>query len=84
MFTSLKTQFLHQSTQILPVNYPINPQIYAPVFTSLKDRDWKALLELFDREDIDEVEADINGNLLLMIPEPCWEDDPFDFLREYL
>nr|WP_242054215.1 hypothetical protein [Nostoc parmelioides] len=66
------------------VNYPINPQIYAPVFTSLKERDWKALLEMFDRDDIDELEADINFNLQLMIPEPCWEDDPFDFLREYL
>jgi hypothetical protein len=66
------------------VNYPVNPQIYAPVFTSLKERDWKVLLEMFDREDIDEIETDINSKLLLMIPEPCWEDDPFDFLREYL
>ncbi|HEY9800822.1 MAG TPA: hypothetical protein V6D25_10725 [Leptolyngbyaceae cyanobacterium] len=66
------------------MNYPVNPQIYAPIFTSLKERDWKVLLEMFDREDIDEIETDINRNLLLMIPEPCWEDDPFDFLREYL
>ncbi|QLE56765.1 hypothetical protein [Nostoc sp. TCL26-01] len=68
----------------MPVNYPINPQIYAPAFTSLKERDRKALIELFDRGDIDDIEADVNSNLLLMIPEPCWEDDPFDFLREYL
>lgn len=65
------------------MNYPVNPQ-YAPVFTSLKERDWTALLELFDTQDIDDIEADINSSLLLMIPEPCWEDDPFDFLREYL
>ncbi len=84
MLTSLQIYSLHPSTPILFVNYPINPQIYAPVFTSLKERDWKALLEMFDRDDIDEVEADINVNLQLMIPEPCWEDDPFDFLREYL
>lgn len=66
------------------MNYPLNAQIYAPVLTSLKERDWKVLLELFDKENMDEIEADINTNLLLMIPEPCWEDDPFDFLREYL
>jgi hypothetical protein len=42
------------------------------------------MTELFDREDGDEIEADIHTNLLLMTPEPCWGDDPFEFLREYL
>lgn len=42
------------------------------------------MIELFDREDSEEIEADIRSNLLLRTPEPCWEDDPFDFLREYL
>jgi hypothetical protein len=50
----------------------------------LKERDWKALKELFDRKDSDEIEADINSKLCLMVPEPLWEDEPFDFLREYL
>ncbi|MBR8833023.1 MAG: hypothetical protein DSM106950_03005 [Stigonema ocellatum SAG 48.90 = DSM 106950] len=66
------------------VDSQANVDVYAPAFMALRERDWKALTELFDRGDSDEIEADINSNLLLMIPEPCWEDDPFDFLREYL
>ncbi len=62
----------------------MNNDVYAIPLTALRERDWKVLAELFDRGDSDEIEADINSNLLLMIPEPCWEDDPFDFLREYL
>jgi hypothetical protein len=67
------------------VNYPNNFQIYAASsLTSLRERDLTALIELFDRDDGDEIETDIHANLLWLIPEPCWEDDPFDFLREYL
>nr|WP_322656518.1 hypothetical protein [Dendronalium sp. ChiSLP03b]MDZ8202886.1 hypothetical protein [Dendronalium sp. ChiSLP03b] len=58
--------------------------MYAPSFTSLEERDWKVMIELFDREDGDEIESDIKSNLLLITPEPCLEHDPFDFLREYL
>ena len=50
----------------------------------LNDRDTKALLELFEREDIDQIEAEIDRNLLWLSPAPCWEDNPFDFLSEYL
>jgi len=66
------------------VNYPTNLQVYTPSLTSLRERDWTALIELFDRDDGDEIEDDIHTNLFRLIPEPCWEDDPFDFLREYL
>jgi len=59
-------------------------EVHAPPLSALKERDWKALKELFDRKDGDEIEADINSKLCLMVPEPCWEDEPFDFLREYL
>lgn len=51
---------------------------------SLREGDTKALAALFDREDSDEIETDISKYLRLLWPEPCWEDDPFDFLREYL
>ncbi|MBW4560882.1 MAG: hypothetical protein KME32_06920 [Mojavia pulchra JT2-VF2] len=66
------------------MNYPPNLHIHTPLITSIAERDWKAMTELFDREDGDEIEADIHTNLLLMTPEPCWGDDPFEFLREYL
>ncbi|MFB2923181.1 MULTISPECIES: hypothetical protein [Aerosakkonema] len=55
-----------------------------PSLTSLREGDTKALAALFDREDSDEIETDISKYLLLLWPEPCWEDNPFDFLREYL
>ena len=61
-----------------------NMDVSSPLLMPLRERDWKVLAELFDRVDSDEIEADINSKLRLMIPEPCWEDDPFDFLREYL
>ncbi|MEH1910576.1 hypothetical protein [Nostoc sp.] len=66
------------------MNYSNNLQVYAPSLTFLRERDWTALIELFDRDDGDEIEADIHSSLFWLIPEPCWEDDPFDFLREYL
>ncbi|WP_375515160.1 hypothetical protein [uncultured Nostoc sp.] len=66
------------------MNYSNNLQVYAPSLTFLRERDWTALIELFDRDDGDEIEADIDSSLFWLIPEPCWEDDPFDFLREYL
>lgn len=51
----------------------------------LRERDIIALSELFDREDSEEIEADINHHLIWLWPEPCWDDeDPFSFLRDYL
>ncbi len=55
----------------------------APV-TSLREQDTKALLSLFDRPDSDQIEADIIKGLRWRCPEPFWEDESFDFLREYL
>ncbi|WP_199313786.1 MULTISPECIES: hypothetical protein [Cyanophyceae] len=52
--------------------------------TALRGRDLEALEELFEHEEIEEVQADVLRNLEWMSPELCWEDDPFDFLREYL
>lgn len=82
--SKLESDFLRLSSTNLRVNYSNNLQVYAPSLTSLRERDWTALIELFYREDSDEIEADINRSLFWLIPEPCWEDDPFDFLREYL
>jgi hypothetical protein len=51
----------------------------------LRERDVTALAVLFERDDSEEIEADINHNLIWLWPEPCWDDeDPFDFLRDYL
>ncbi len=57
---------------------------HAAPLSPLKDRDEKALGLLFCREDMEEVERDVDRCLLLLWPEPCWEDDAFEFLKEYL
>lgn len=57
---------------------------YASPFTPLREGDLKALAALFEREDSDEIETNITNYLLLLWPDTYWEDDPFDFLREYL
>ncbi len=57
---------------------------YASPFTPLREGDLKALAALFDREDSDEIETNITSYLLLLWPDPGWENDRFDFLREYL
>lgn|GEM_PF-6441461 len=65
----------------------VNSQLkyYAPPLMPMKDRDWMALVELFSRKDGDEIETDIINKLLTMVPEPlCWEEDPYEFLHEYL
>lgn len=50
----------------------------------LRSRDLAVLEDLFQQEKIDEVESEILRILLFLHPEPCWEDDPLDFLKEYL
>ena len=75
------------SAQVNPeinVNYQYHLSSHIPSSTSLQERDWEALIELFDREDGEEIEDDINSSLLFLMPEPCWEDNPFDFLLDYL
>ncbi|MFB2934373.1 hypothetical protein ACE1B6_03765 [Aerosakkonemataceae cyanobacterium BLCC-F154] len=57
---------------------------HAAPLSSLRERDLEALAEMFEPEDIAEVEADLIHYLNLMCPEPCWEEDPFDFLSDYL
>jgi hypothetical protein len=62
-----------------------------PTLAPLRDRDLKALEDWFAVKNLDEIEADMLANLALLLPAPCWEDDPFgadtealDFLAEYL
>ncbi len=58
---------------------------HAEPLAPLRQRDELALEEFFgDSYQIDEIVNDIYGRLGQLCPEPCWEDDPFDFLRGYL
>jgi hypothetical protein len=59
------------------------PEHAAPL-APLRDRDLKAMLELFQVKEMEAIERDIVQNLVLRYPEPCWEDEVFDFLKEFL
>lgn len=66
------------------MNSPTISEGYAPPLAPLKDRDLIALTALFDRDDSEEIDAEVSSKLRLMVPEPVWEEDPYEFLREYL
>ncbi|WP_228035007.1 hypothetical protein [Oculatella sp. LEGE 06141] len=57
---------------------------YAAPLMPLRERDMKAMAELFDHDEIEAIEANITASLCNMLPEPCWDDDPFGFLKDYL
>jgi hypothetical protein len=67
-------------------NYPQKrlDSSHAAPLSPLRQRDQMALSELFDRKDMYDVEADVAQNLLKLMPEPCWEDDPLKSMQEFL
>lgn len=77
------TNNLEQKAEIIHIDSVGAAESHAPPL-QLQDRDWKELVKLFDRKDNDEIEADIMNKLRWLVPEPCWEDDPYDFLEEYI
>ncbi|WP_421656026.1 hypothetical protein [Leptothermofonsia sp. ETS-13] len=60
------------------------PGGHAAPLLPLRERDAKVLSDWFQRDDMLEVEADIASCLLRLLPEPCWEDDLFEFVRDFL
>ena len=57
---------------------------HADPLAPLRPRDEQALEEFFDDSQLDEMIADVQFRLRQLCPEPCWEDDPFDFLCNYI
>ncbi len=75
---------LHQQTDYpLPFKRIENDTHAAPL-SPLRDRDIAALGQWFDRVDMEVIEANLAHCLLALWPAPCWEDDPFEFLEEFL
>lgn len=74
---------LPKSIKNFGIDSPKRNEVHAQPL-EFNERDWKLLVELFDRKDSDEIEADINTKLSWLVPEPAWEDEPLEFLREYL
>lgn len=57
---------------------------YAAPASPLKERDIRALTDFFGQDTMAEIEADVDRQLMRLLPAPCWEDDPFEFLQEFL
>jgi hypothetical protein len=58
---------------------------HAAPISPLRDRDIAELSGLFDREDILELEQNVNHHLIRLFPEPCWEEEnELSFLKEHL
>ncbi|WP_215617238.1 hypothetical protein [Leptothoe kymatousa] len=58
---------------------------HADPLTPLRLRDELALDEVFDNGyHMEEVLSDIRARLGQLCPEPCWDDESFNFLRGYL
>ncbi|MEX0269815.1 hypothetical protein AB3R30_11770 [Leptolyngbyaceae cyanobacterium UHCC 1019] len=69
------------------VVFPDGDQVvgnFAAPLSPLKERDLRALSELFLTDKMSTIEADIAQLLIRLQPEPCWEDDPFAFLQDFL
>jgi hypothetical protein len=78
----VKSDISPKSTQIGRI--PKKTEVHAPPVEEFNERDWKILIDLFDRKDSDEIEEDIKTKLSWLAPEPLWEDESLDFLQEFL
>jgi hypothetical protein len=58
--------------------------IFADPLSPLKARDNAALAALFDRDDLAEIETDVDLYLSFLYPEPCWDEETFAFLAGYI
>ncbi len=62
---------------------PMLAEPAAPL-SPMRDRDLVVMLSWFDCEDMAEIDKDVNYHLLLLFPEPYWEEDDWAFLHHYL
>lgn len=56
----------------------------AEPLSALKERDTQALAELFEHEEIEAIQADVLLCLSFLSPAPCWDEQAFEFLKEFL
>lgn len=74
----------HESSQSCDNFLAQEASTHAAPLTPLKERDWKELVSLFDRHDSDDIEADVISKLNMLYPEPSWDEDPYNFLSDFL
>ncbi|MEM1368464.1 MAG: hypothetical protein AAGG02_10690 [Cyanobacteria bacterium P01_H01_bin.15] len=57
---------------------------HASPLAPLRSRDRNALDDLFEHDDLQEISLDVHRYLARIYPEPCWEDNPHDFLHDFI
>ncbi|MEB3230057.1 MAG: hypothetical protein VKJ64_03540 [Leptolyngbyaceae bacterium] len=57
---------------------------FAPPILPMHQRDRTILDSLFGRDDMFDIHIEIQDQLGKLVTEPCWDDDPYGFLSNYL
>ncbi|ASC73120.1 hypothetical protein XM38_040820 [Halomicronema hongdechloris C2206] len=68
----------------LPIYAVPTPGEYSHLASLLRSRDAIALHHLFSHDSIAEIEADVCQYLQQLSPEPAWDVEPYEFLRQFL
>jgi len=80
--TGLPDGVLPTGQQISRTSYSLDVSHASPL-APLRRRDSHALDDLFEHDRLQEITLDVHRYLARMYPEPCWEDDPYEFLNGY-
>lgn len=67
----------------IPISAGLSVEHASPI-APLRQRDRVALEAMFDRPDLPAISLDIHRSLARLYPEPCWEDEPYEFLHGYI
>lgn len=70
--------------QALELTSPSLEVHHASPLAQMRDGDSEALDAFFDTDRIQDITLDVHRYLARMYPEPCWEDEPFEFLHGYI
>ncbi|MBD2259069.1 hypothetical protein H6G13_15985 [Pseudanabaena sp. FACHB-2040] len=65
----------------MPLSFSLT---HAGPLSPLRSRDIQALVDIFAHDQLTEIEADIHQYLRRLYPEPCWDDEPYEFLQDFI
>ncbi|MEM9007721.1 MAG: hypothetical protein AAGE59_29930 [Cyanobacteria bacterium P01_F01_bin.86] len=57
---------------------------HAEPLAPLREQDAKTLETLFKSDQIQEIVLDVHRYIARSYPEPCWEDEPYEFLHGFI
>ncbi|RZM82113.1 hypothetical protein [Leptolyngbya iicbica] len=80
---SLTRGVLPESQRVNRTSHSLEVSHASPL-APLRARDREALDDFFERDDVSDIALDIHRYLSRMYPEPCWEDEPYEFLKGFI